>query len=883
MEDFDKAINNITRKRVESITSQVIDMGNDLTKGKVATEGEVREFSGKKFKKTAGKWIPVTGDKKSKEEDPSKSKGSKEEPSSGGGDKHEVAHLTHMKSIMESDPAKAYEIFQSLSPETQSAVPQEVVNKMVKESHSKPEEGKVDYDKLGEAEKKKEKEEAKPKSNKEDKENAQLIEKIQDGEYEGRIGEDWDEDKWDEIEERLGSQENWDGVDVLAALKNISRKEAHDIWSKQEQNEKDAEKEAKEKEEVKPKSNKDNIDSEAAKKYLGEPEVYEIEDGKMYSFKTADGLIAGVLMKNNTFRIDGISASEVGGGKGSLMFENLISYLSAQGVDKITTSSAGEGAVKMHNKAVDKGLLTKISEKGREGEFKINKKEESQTKPDTLKKALDTINLSQTQISDYLEKGGKRAVIGEIRSFAGRDHIKTVDGWKFHGKGTGKKAQGHKEATSSHQAKPVAKKAGISEKTQVKEKESVQQELNKQRDILTSMNRGKPKQTKAHKDANSRVLNNISILEERLLSANSNNSKEVKKQDSLQSIAESGKKADLYSAVNKKYGTNFKAGSIEEFEDDEMRGQLDESDIKEIVDAEKVSEPKTPTAKQIKEKADQAHLDDLPKEHHDLLDKIYGHKDGVSNRTLPSQEEVNDETLNKLYQSGHLNHKYYRGHGGNWTGTNKGKAAYRALKRNQTKPDTLKKALDTINLSQTQISDYLEKGGKRAVIGEIRSFAGRDHIKTVDGWKFHGKGTGKKAQGHKEATSSHQAKPTEKKEIVNKVDLGVKKWETMEDMTSIYANARQGYSDSYRKTKWFIEDELSLKDITQASLLEVPSKQITLIKEISKKINAKENSDMISCSYKGITFIANGIEERGLTQIIAKTTDIASLEKAFKK
>jgi len=46
-------------------------------------------------------------------------------------------------------------------------------------------------------------------------------------------------------------------------------------------------------------------------------------------------------------------------------------------------------------------------------------------------------------------------------------------------------------------------------------------------------------------------------------------------------------KKELYEAVNKKYKTNFKPGSIDEFEDDSFRVQLDLDDIKEIVSAEK--------------------------------------------------------------------------------------------------------------------------------------------------------------------------------------------------------------------------------------------------------------------------------------------------------
>jgi hypothetical protein len=46
-------------------------------------------------------------------------------------------------------------------------------------------------------------------------------------------------------------------------------------------------------------------------------------------------------------------------------------------------------------------------------------------------------------------------------------------------------------------------------------------------------------------------------------------------------------KKGLYDAVNKKYGTSFKPGSIEEFEDSEFRTQLDPGDISAIVEDEK--------------------------------------------------------------------------------------------------------------------------------------------------------------------------------------------------------------------------------------------------------------------------------------------------------
>ena len=56
----------------------------------------------------------------------------------------------------------------------------------------------------------------------------------------------------------------------------------------------------------------------------------------------------------------------------------------------------------------------------------------------------------------------------------------------------------------------------------------------------------------------------------------------------------------------------------------------------------------------------------------------------------------------------------------------------------------------------------IEKGGKRALIGEKRTFGGREYIKTSDGWKFHGKGTGSKAQSHAAGATT---KAEEKKEV----------------------------------------------------------------------------------------------------------------------
>lgn len=130
---------------------------DQLIKGRAAAEGETRDWNGKKYRKQGGKWIEETKDKSTKKEDPTKGKsgGKKEESGSGGKqsgppsiDSHEVAQMTHLKSIMDSDPDKAYEIYQGLSPEAQAKVPQDVTNKLVANSHAQKDDG-VDFDNLG--------------------------------------------------------------------------------------------------------------------------------------------------------------------------------------------------------------------------------------------------------------------------------------------------------------------------------------------------------------------------------------------------------------------------------------------------------------------------------------------------------------------------------------------------------------------------------------------------------------------------------------------------------------------------------------------------------------------------------------------------------------
>lgn len=76
------------------------------------------------------------------------------------------------------------------------------------------------------------------------------------------------------------------------------------------------------------------------------------------------------------------------------------------------------------------------------------------------------------------------------------------------------------------------------------------------------------------------------------------------------------------------------------------------------------------------------------------------------------------------------------------------------------------------NVQLGRIEDLAEfvKGGQRAAIGEIRKFGDRDYIKTTSGWKFHGKGTGAKAQEHSMAKHLPATLSEKKKEV--KFDRG---------------------------------------------------------------------------------------------------------------
>lgn len=57
---------------------------------------------------------------------------------------------------------------------------------------------------------------------------------------------------------------------------------------------------------------------------------------------------------------------------------------------------------------------------------------------------------------DLIQKGKPVAAIGTIKDIGGRPYMKTADGWKYHGKGTGAKAQEHAKGAKAHMGGGVA-------------------------------------------------------------------------------------------------------------------------------------------------------------------------------------------------------------------------------------------------------------------------------------------------------------------------------------------------------------------------------------------------------------------------------------------
>lgn len=90
MDDIQKALQASRNRKMNHFNSAI---GNDLQKGKAAQEGETREWSGKKYKKSGGKWVEIKSDKSSKKDDSQKEENQEESPNSSENDRSKIEEL----------------------------------------------------------------------------------------------------------------------------------------------------------------------------------------------------------------------------------------------------------------------------------------------------------------------------------------------------------------------------------------------------------------------------------------------------------------------------------------------------------------------------------------------------------------------------------------------------------------------------------------------------------------------------------------------------------------------------------------------------------------------------------------------------------------------
>lgn len=155
--------------------------------------------------------------------------------------------------------------------------------------------------------------------------------------------------------------------------------------------------------------------------------------------------------------------------------------------------------------------------------------------------SIDKQDKVEKSEQDNLEKGGKRAVIGEKREFSGRTYIKTQDGWKFFGKGNGAKAQGHHESSNSV--------------TKTEDKTSDDNELERTKKAITILTT--PEHTASLKTNAQRIANN------RSLKALMERKQSLEKQSTAQSAGISQQEFDkLHPGTKKELEDNAKKDSL---------------------------------------------------------------------------------------------------------------------------------------------------------------------------------------------------------------------------------------------------------------------------------------------------------------------------------
>lgn len=95
----------------------------------------------------------------------------------------------------------------------------------------------------------------------------------------------------------------------------------------------------------------------------------------------------------------------------------------------------------------------------------------------------------------------------------------------------------------------------------------------------------------------------------------------------------------------------------------------------------------------------------------------------------------------------------------------------------------LDKGIDAINEFILDREDILEKGGKRANVGEVRQFGGKPYVKTANGWRPQVKGKTAKTEDNPTEQKSNQDKPHDSEGRGNLSDEALHdfKMETLQD------------------------------------------------------------------------------------------------------
>jgi len=164
------------------------------------------------------------------------------------------------------------------------------------------------------------------------------------------------------------------------------------------------------------------------------------------------------------------------------------------------------------------------------------------------------------------------------------------------------------------------------------------------------------------------------------------------------------------------------------------------------------------------------------------------------------------------------------------------------------KAEGFDQALELAKETDTEVLEDIVKGGRKAMIGEKRTFGGREYIKTVDGWKFHGKGTGSKAQEHVKNSSE---KKEDNSDIQDKLDY--------------FKELSPEEQTQYHKTlteKWIPETEESLKNASGASK-EIYEKQSKFEQQLLLSIEKIIKDDKVEKMDTGSVPGAETVTENG--------------------